>query len=401
MTQTKAPAEAPARFTATHRALSTALKAVALGVSDRPPVAVLGGVVAETRDGVLTLRGFNYETSVSVRVDGEADGEGRSLLHMSELKQVLAAAVAGEKAAVAAATRVRLDDAVLSTDDLAVPLGTMPLEEYPEFPPDAPAQVTVDGAEWFRQVARVLPAAATDGALPVLTHVHLRIADGMLRLSATDRYRAAVAEMDATDGGREETAAMVPAWLLTAVSKLLGKHTGPVTVGTRNADISDWVTITAGPVTVTTRITAAVDDFPKVWNIIPSEATPLSVQVDREALVRAVRKASALSKAKGLKAPRVHLDFGPDGVTVSPGMEDRAEQPKVRGIASPGELLAGRGLEGPLMVNGTYLLDALGTFAGNTLVVHAQTPARPFLLTDGPSVAGDGYLHLNMPVRLP
>ncbi|MFH8805256.1 hypothetical protein ACH4F6_37900 [Streptomyces sp. NPDC017936] len=397
-TPTKAPADAQARFTATHRELSDALKVVALGIAPRPTVPVLGGVMAETRDGVLTLRGFDYETSVSVRVDGEAGDDGLSLLHFHGLRDVLAASVAGEKAAVAAATRITVDGTVLSTDDFTVPLDTLKPAEYPAFPPDAPAQVTVDGAEWFRQVARVLPATGTDLTLPALTHVHLRIADGVLRLSATDRYRLAVAEVDATGDGAV-TEAMVPSWLLDKVTKLLGKHTGPVTVGVDTG--SDWITFTVGPVTITTRATADASDFPKVWDIIPTEATPLSVRADREALVRAVRKATALSKAKGLsKGPRVHLKFGPDGITVSPGMEDPVEQPKVRGIATAGELLAGRALDGPLIVNGLFLLDALGTFAGDTLVLHAQTPTKPFLLTDGASVAGDGFRLLHMPIRV-
>lgn len=398
--QIQAPAEAPARFTATHRALSDALKVVALGVAAKPPVPALGGVVAETRDGALTLRAFDYETSVSVRVDCTADGDGSSLLNFFDLKDVLAAAVVGEKAVVAAATRVRVDDGVLSTPDLAVPLNTLPLAEYPAFPPDAPAQVTVDGAEWFRQVARVLPAAGTDDTLPALAHVHLRIADGKLRLTTTDRYRLTVAEVKADGAGQDVTETLIPAGLLGKVSKLLGKHDGPVTLGTQYRDYGDFVTLTVGAVTLTARCFAAADDFPKVWDNLPSEATPLSVRADREALVRAVRKASALSKAKGLKAPRVHLGFGADGVVVSPGMDDPAEQPKVRGVAVAGELLAVGGRGAPLKVNGMYLLDALGTFTGETVVLHVQTPSKPFLLTDGPSVAGEGYRHLLMPIRV-
>jgi DNA polymerase-3 subunit beta len=397
MTQTQAPAEATARFTATHRDLSTALKTVALGVSSRPVVPILGGVLAETRDGALTLRGFDFETAVSVRVDCDAASDGLSVLHLGELKNVLAASVAGEKAAVAAATPVSLDGGLLSTPDMAVPLDVLPPEEYPAFPPAAPAVATVDGADWFRQLDRVLPAAGSDDTRPVLTSVHVRVADGVLRLTASDCYRLAVAEVKATEGGREATEFLVSAAVLAEMSKLLGKHTGPVTVG---ADPDGWVTFTAGPVTVTTRSRSLVNDFPKVWNMIPAEATPVSVRADREALVRAVRKASALSKAKGLKAPRVHLDFGPDGLVVSPGLDVAEEQARVRGIPAPGEPLAGGVLDGPLKVNGIFLLDALRAFSGETLVVHAQAPSRPFLLTDGVSVAGEGFRLLLMPVRI-
>lgn len=394
-TQTQAPAEAPARFTTTHRVLSDALKTVALGVAPKPPVPILGGVLVETRDNVLTLRAFDYGTAVTVRVGGAADGDGVSLLHHAELKNVLAAAVAGEKPAAAAATRVRLDDAVLSTPELAVPLGTMPLEEYPAFPQDAPGQVTVDGAEFFRQAARVLPAVCTDFTLPMLTHVHLRIARGVLRLTATDRYRVTVAEVPALSGGRAETVALIPAWLLEKLVKLLGKYDGPLTLGVRD----DFVTLTAGAVTVTVRATAPADEFPRIWGMLPTEALPVSVRVDREALTRAVRKAYALSKAKVRDNPLVALDFTPDGVTVSPKVE-ATDQARVRGVAVAGEALADGSLGAPMFVNGMFLLDGLGTFTGQTVVVHARTPNKPYVLTDGGDVAGEGFVHMLMPVRL-
>jgi hypothetical protein len=86
--------------------------------------------------------------------------------------------------------------------------------------------------------------------------------------------------------------------------------------------------------------------------------------------VRAVRKASAMSKAKGVKKPRVHLEFGQDGVTtVSPGLADDAEQSRVRGVNAAGELLAGEGLGAPLKANGAYLLDALGPVRSRDHVV--------------------------------
>lgn len=394
-TQTQAPEQAPARFTTTHRALSDALKTVALGVAARPVVPVLGGVVAETAGCALTLRGFDYETSVSVRVDGEADSDGVSLLNFYDLKDVLAASVAGEKTAVASRTTVRVDDGVLSTPDLAVPLNTLPLAEYQAFPPDAPGQVTVDGAEWFSQVVRVLPAAGRGDTRPVLTYVHMRVVDGVLRLTATDSYRAAVGEVKATDGGRAETVALVPAWLLEKMSRLLGKHTGPVTVGVHDG----WATFTVGAVTVTVRCPVDVNEFPNIWGLFPSEALPLAVRVDREVMVRAVRKAAAMSKAKGLKQPRVLLEFGLAGVTVSPGLEG-GEQARVRGIAVDGETLSGVDLAAPLVVNGLYLLEALGTFAGPTVTVHARTPLKPFVLTDGADVTGDGFRHMLMPVQI-
>lgn len=388
-------------FTAAQGELAAALKAVSLAVADRPIAPVLGGVVIETRPGSVTLRAFDFETSVSVRVTGDADGEGRELVDCGELRRMLAAAVVGEKPAAATRTPVRVGDGALSTPDFKMPLKTLPPEEYPAFPEDVPASVTVDGAEWFRQLARVLPAAATDDLRPVLRNVHLVTGGGGVSLTATNAYRIATAEVPAEDGGWFETEALVPAGLLVEVSRLLGRHTGPVTLGVRAEDGLGWVTLTVGPVTITTRY-PATGGFPNVEGFMPAEGTPLAVQADRDALVRAVRKAVALAKAKTDRdpkiPPRVLLEFGPAGVTVSPDLTTDAEQARVRGILVPGKPLAGEGLDEPARFTGTYLLDALGAFGGESVVLHAQGPFRPLLFTDGLSVGGVGYRHLVMPL---
>lgn len=388
-------------FTAAQGELAAALKAVSLAVADRPIAPVLGGVVIETRPGSVTLRAFDFETSVSVRVTGDADGEGRELVDCGELRRMLAAAVVGEKPAAATRTPVRVGDGTLSTPDLTMPLKTLPLEEYPAFPEDVPASVTVDGAEWFRQLARVLPAAATDDMRPALRNVHMVTCGGGVFLTATDAYRIATAEVLAEDGGWFETEALVPAGLLVEVSRLLGGYTGPVTLGVRVEDGFARVTLTAGPVTITTR--GGKGAFPDVEAVMPAEQTPLSVQAGRDALVRAVRKAVALAKAKtdrNPKAPpRVRLEFGSAGVTVSPDLSTEDEQARVRGILVPGKPLAGESLDGPARLNGAYLLDALGAFGGESVVLHARGQFKPLLFTDGLSVGGVGYRHLIMPVK--
>lgn len=58
-----------------------------------------------------------------------------------------------------------------------------------------------------------------------------------------------------------------------------------------------------------------------------------------------------------------------------------------------------------LSFNPALLLDALGTFPADTLTLHLRPMEdrqgkKPVLLTAGPDVAGDGYRHLLMPVRL-
>lgn len=392
------PTVAPAQFSVAHRALTDALGIVALAVPKATNIPAQYGVIADAQGSTVTLSAFDFETAVTVRVDAEPGGTGRSLLSHAELKQVLAAAVAGETTAVAARTPVSVAGDVLSTPDLSVPLNMLELAEYPALPPAAPPMVTVDGTEFFRQLARVLPAAGSDYTLPTMSCVRVEIKGGALRMTATDRYRIAVAEVpaDGWDGGEPDATALVPADLLTLVAKRLGKYTGPVSVGVHAPHGGTLATFAIGAVEVTVR--GREGDFPRVENIMPTEARPVTVQADRAAMAKAVRKATALAKAKGDgKSVAVRIEFGPDGrMSVAPKVDDEV-QAKVRGVAVASTTDGEAPCEA-LGFNGAYLLDALGSFAGDMITLHIEQGRKPLLLTDGPGIAGEGYRHLLMPL---
>jgi DNA polymerase-3 subunit beta len=395
-----ADAQPAARITAGHKAIMDALKTVELAVSKRPPVPVLHGVLLDATGRAVTLRAFDYDVSLSVTVDG-ATGDGLSLVNHADIKASLAAAVAGEKPAVAAATPVTVADGVLSTPDLAVPLNTLDAAEYPALPPAPAPLATVDGGEFFTALARVLPAAGRDITLPALTGIYVKLSSGKLRMATTDRYRIAVAELDAQpwDGAAStEAATIVSAHLLGALAKKLGKYTGPVSFGVAG-DGSGFTAFGIGAVVATMR-TQPVDQWPvPALTLIPDEATPGTVTVSRSALTLAVKKADALGVAKGKGLP-VAVWFGADDlIEVAPRLPENRD--KVRGVVVPGEAVDGRGDLPELMhFNGSFLLDALGCFTGDTVTLHLRSETKPMLLTDGPDVAGDGYLHLMMPVRV-
>ncbi|WP_405594126.1 hypothetical protein OG741_01075 [Streptomyces sp. NBC_01410] len=59
-----------------------------------------------------------------------------------------------------------------------------------------------------------------------------------------------------------------------------------------------------------------------------------------------------------------------------------------------------------LSLNPAFLLDALGTFTGDTITLHIRgmkegQAAKPVLLTEGADMAGDGYRRLLIPYGCP
>lgn len=346
---TEAPATAePARFTARHRDLTEALKIVALAIPKFSNIPAQHSVLVEASRSTLTLRTFDFETALSVRVDVEPGSNGRSLVNFFDLKDTLAAAVAGEKAADAARTPVTLDDGVLSTPDLAVPVNLHDTAEYTAPPAEAGPAVTVDGAEFFAALARVLPAAAHDDTLPTLCAVHMRLSGASLRMTATDRYRIAVADLDVQPCDGEEVAeatVKVSAEVLMKLATRLGKYTGPISLGIHAAEYGTRATLGIGPVTADLR---GIDgDYPEIWNLIPGEATAGAVTLNRAAIIRAAKKAHALAQAKKTKVgktslvPAVGFTFEGGMVSLAPNLSTD-EQTKTRGVSVAAPAVPGR-----------------------------------------------------------
>ncbi|MCX4515901.1 hypothetical protein OHA27_37930 [Streptomyces sp. NBC_01619] len=408
-----AATEAPARFRASHRALTDALKVAALAVPPRPSVPTLGGVVAHAQGRSVTLSAYDGDVRVSVTVPADAGGNGRSVLDYDELKKTLAAAVAGETKAAAAQTPVDIEGGQVSTPQVSVPVRVHPLEEYPRLPPTEAPAATVDGAEFFRQLGRVLPAAGGAKALPTFTTVRLELTTESLRMAATDRYRIAVADIPAQpwesdhddQAATQVRAALVPVRVLAQIAKHLGKYTGPIALGIRHESESAMVTLAIGTAEITIR--RYPDGFPKVESFFPAERH-LAVSVSRTAVAKAAKKAHALTKAKGITGGSAMAEWDADGgMTLAPyyGCEDQA---RVKGAKVTAHIAHGSAadLQGrTLTLDAEYLLTALDAFTSDTVTLHLQADSngqfdRPIVFTEGQAVGGDGYRHLLNPVRL-
>ena len=91
-----------------YRALQDALRTTALGTGKQVPV--LGQVMVEFRtDGRVTLTTYNYDSAVTVTLEGSVSVAGRMLVRHDTMTKVLAAAVKGARKAVLDSATVDLE----------------------------------------------------------------------------------------------------------------------------------------------------------------------------------------------------------------------------------------------------------------------------------------------------
>ncbi|MFD5350001.1 hypothetical protein ACFWJY_41205 [Streptomyces anulatus] len=397
-----------AHFSAPYGTVAEALAIAEFGVQSGTVSAAQRGVLLTTGTGsTLTLTTFDFDTAVTVSLPVTTATTGTSLLHHGELKKTLTAMVAGETKATATRTAVALKGDLLVTDHLSLPISTLELPEFTHPPQAAPIAATVDAPRFLSQLQRVLPAAGTDETLPALTGVRMSLEGQTLTMSATDRYRFAVAEVPTTldaEPPQEAQSALVPANVLARLAKRLKTYDGPVEIGFTTTDGTPRATLTMGTTTVTIRQLEGAQIRHR--SLFPTTADT-SLTIDRATTLRALKKCHALIKAKGEPASPVSFTFAADGsLTLAPCTGTTEARARTKGMAITSTTIAGKTPQDrEVAINPKYLTEAITAFDGDTITLHLRdevkgSPLKPVLLTAGPHVTGEDYRHLLMPVRL-
>jgi DNA polymerase-3 subunit beta len=401
------------RFRIDRDAFADAVAWAARGLPSRPAVPVLAGLVLEAAvadDGagtpdVLTVSGFDYETSTRVGIPAEVAEPGRVLVLGRLLADI-------SKSLPAFPLDISSDDHRLSLrcGPARFSLTLLPLEDYPEMPSPPPVSGTVSADLFAAAVAQVAIAAGRDDMLPVLTGVHVEVDGDRLRMLATDRYRLAVRDLAWTPAhpGIAGTA-LIPARVLADAAKAMA-HGGTVAIclpavspdagagggaapGQGGSGGSGLVGLLGGtpeaPRTTTTRLLDG--EYPKVMSLFPAES-PISATLSTPGLLESARRVALVADRN---AP-IRLSFGDGAVTLDAGTGEEAQASEVLEAETDGEPIEVGFFPG-------YLLDGLAQLGSPVARFAFTHPSKAVVLTGitGAGSADPDYRYLVMPRRLP
>src|SRR5512141_1372264 len=226
-------------------ALSEALQTVQRGVSSRPGIPALTGVLLEaTDDGRLTLTTTDLEVSARLAIDVQVGEPGISLVPARLLgdtvKSLSDAPVEFETDQSQARIRCAAYEGTLRL---------LPAEDFPGLQEPGGTRVAAAAAAFAEAVSQVARAASRDEARPVLTGVLVEISREGCVLVATDSYRLAVRELVATADG--EAKAIVPERALAEAGRAAAAdEKGTVEISVDEAQVS----FRAGGLTLTSRL---------------------------------------------------------------------------------------------------------------------------------------------------
>lgn len=373
------------KFRVERDVLAEAVAWVVRGLSSRPPVPVLAGVLLEADpSGTLTLSAFDYEISATVTVTADVEEGGRALVLGKLLADISRNLPAQPVAFTAEGSKLGL---VCGSSRFS--LIQMPVDDYPSLPTPATASGTIAGDTFTQAVSQVAIAADRGDTLPILTGIRVEIDGEKVTMLATDRYRLAMREFTWSPGTTDAShVALIPARTLSETAKALGAA-GSIELAMGDADGgTGLIGFEAGARRATTRLLDG--EYPKVSSIFPSSVDTVAV-IDTHMLIEAVRRVSLVAE----RNTPIRLRLSEAQLAIEAGTGDDAQ-----GSEAIEATLDGPEIE--IAFNPQFLLDGLGALGAPFTRMAFTQSSRPAVLSGQSEIDGEAdesYRYVLMPVR--
>ncbi|WP_283139491.1 DNA polymerase III subunit beta [Rhizohabitans arisaemae] len=358
------------RFLIDRDAMAEAVAWTVRALPARPAMPVLAGMLIDVGER-LELSCFDYEVSAKAAAEVTVLEPGRVLVPGRLLADIVRSLPAGriEIATVGSET-------ILTCGGSEFGLVTMPVEDYPTLPEMPPTVGTVSGETLATAVSQVAVASSKDDTLPMLTAVRMDVADELVSLACTDRFRIAGRDLVWTPARPELTAeVMIPAKVLVDATKSL--RTGEVSVGLSETLIG----FSADGRSMTTRLMD--EQFIEYRSRLVVKWNSRA-EIEVAPLIDAVKRIAIVAERNS----PITLSFTGGEVVVRGGSAD----------ASRGVEVLKCGLEGDditLAFQPQWFLDGLAGVQSELVRLECTTPTRPVLIT-GETL---DYRYLVMPLR--
>jgi len=363
--------------------LNRGLSIVGRAVATRTTLPITNNVMLTTENGQLKLSATNLEIAITTWVGADVEEEG-SITVPARLLTEFVGSLPPEKT----------DLTILENRQLELTCarqqGRISGNESDDFPPIPSigdgTTIEIDPDELRSAIQRVVFAAATDEARPVLTGVHTSVQDDTLTLAAADGFRLGVNKLNLSDPISDNIEAIVPARSYNELVRLLGDQKEAVQI-TFNPERSQ-VLFKLESVEMVSQLIQG--QFPNFNQLIP-ETTDSKATIDTNNFLQAMRTASIFAR-DGNGIVRLSIEPGEDQ---SPGKVSLTARSEEVG-ENTGEIDAEiEGSSAQIAFNSRYLTDVLNVIGTGQVVLETTNPSSPGVIRP---LGSDTYTHVVMPM---
>lgn len=365
------------KLTITRENLQQGLAAVGASVPTRTTLPVLSNILIEAGPEGVQLSGTDLDIAVSLQVPAEVEEEGAITVPAKKLQEL--ARELPEHPARITTSGERFE---LVCGKATFRLNGMPRDEFPAFPQvDFSSSWKMPSVLMSTMIERTSFAVSTEESRPILNGVLWQLADGEMRMVATNGHRLAKLSVPAEAGDAPHADLIVPPKALAQVQRLFE--------GAEDIEVArseNHLGFRQGGTRVYTRLIEG--PYPNYEQVIPKDNDRIAV-ADKDTLTRALRRMAVVASEQ---THRVRLAFVGNALRLSvetPDLGDAHEEMEVE--------YAGEAMD--IGFNANYLLEVLRYMPTDEIRFSFKAPERAATIEPTDDAAGE-YLCLIMPLRL-
>ena len=359
--------------------LKKALQIVSRGVSVKPHLPILSGILLRVKNSEVSLMSTDLEISFWTRVPASVDEEGELVVPARIFGELMGSFVTGKME-----IETKEDKMFLRTEGVSTEILCQTAADFPSIPRAGKTQVVIKSGEFRQKMDRINISSAKDDTRPVLTGILWEIEGKKTILAATDGFRLSVDEIELSKNEIEDKQKfVVPTKSLLEVSKVLSEIARE-DFGVEFDVPSHQVVFGMGEVEISSRLIEG--EFPPFRQIVPN-TYKLKMSMRKEDLVVAVKRASLFAKdmanvikveveEKVLKVMSENTQVGKNVTEVEAEVE--------------GEKMI-------MAFNARYLLDYLAVAEGETVEWETEGELKPSVFRSGKD---ENWIQVVMPIRV-
>lgn len=357
----------------TQENLAKALSTVARVANNRNTLPILSNVMLRTDKNRLSIAATNLDIAITQYIGSKIEKNG-AITVPARLMQDFVTSLPDS------VLNLELKDNKLSitTDQYQSTINGIAADDFPIMPAiEGGTSWKVPAKEFKKALSRVVFAASSDDARPVLTGVYFHNTGTEVVTAATDSYRLAEHRLGKS---KDQVSFLVPASAANDLLRIIGDQDEEVSV----THDDQQVLFQVGDVTLVARLIEG--NYPDYRKLIPTKFATTA----------------KLKKADFLNVAKVSSLFARESAgSITIKTDKSAQNISINAVASQlGENTATADAEvsndGEVTLNSRYLIDALNAFSANEVEFCFNGKLEPCIIK---SATEPSYLHLIMPLR--
>lgn len=358
--------------------LKRGLSIVNRGISSRPQLPVLSGVLVKASSEGLFLVSTDLEMSFWMKMSAKVVEEGDIVMPAKLFTELVISLPAGP----VELSTINQTLKIISGSVKAEIVGQL-ADDFPVIPRLKKAQVVLNAGEFREKIEKVSVSAAKDDTRPILTGVLWDFGEEKISLVATDGYRLSVDTLTVDKKNENWSGRVIlPARSLQEVAKTL-TDTGEDKVEVEFDKENQQVIFGLKEMEIASRLISG--EFPPYQQILPNTYTTRT-EFDREELLEAVKRARLFAREN---ANIVKLALVENKIMIMAESSQLGNNSTEIEVQTEGEDLT-------VAFNALYLLDYLNICKVDKITWETEGELKPSVF----KTVDEQWLQVIMPVRV-